>query len=121
MITPIDLDHQQFLGETLAEIAGEKAGILKRGVPCVVARQQDAALEVIERQAARKGWTRRFLCKGSTGRSERNAGGWCFRTKPGLLDLPMPVLSGPHQVENAGNGADGAARALGAGSRLRRR
>ena len=36
VITPVSLDHQQYLGETLPEIAGEKAGILKRGVPCVV-------------------------------------------------------------------------------------
>ncbi|MEO1579217.1 MAG: bifunctional folylpolyglutamate synthase/dihydrofolate synthase, partial [Pseudomonadota bacterium] len=54
-ITPVDMDHQQFLGETLPEIAGEKAGILKRGIPCVVSRQKDEALDVIERQAARVG------------------------------------------------------------------
>jgi dihydrofolate synthase/folylpolyglutamate synthase len=41
VITPVDMDHQQFLGDTLAEIAGEKAGIIKRGVPVIVGRQQD--------------------------------------------------------------------------------
>ncbi|MGR3466622.1 MAG: bifunctional folylpolyglutamate synthase/dihydrofolate synthase, partial [Shimia sp.] len=55
VITPVDLDHQQFLGDTLAEIAGEKAGILKPGVPCVVGPQSDAALDVIEARAARLG------------------------------------------------------------------
>ncbi|MEM6897077.1 MAG: Mur ligase family protein, partial [Pseudomonadota bacterium] len=43
IITPVDLDHQRFLGDTIPEIAGEKAGILKRRVPCVVARQHDPA------------------------------------------------------------------------------
>ena len=55
IITPVSIDHTQYLGETLPEIAGEKAGILKRRVPVIVARQQDAALEVIEARAARLG------------------------------------------------------------------
>jgi dihydrofolate synthase/folylpolyglutamate synthase len=55
IITPVDLDHQQFLGETLAEIAGEKAGIIKRGVPCVVGPQKPEGLEVIEARAERLG------------------------------------------------------------------
>ena len=53
IITPVDLDHQAFLGDTIAEIAGEKAGILKRGVTCVVGPQHDEGLEVIEQKAAR--------------------------------------------------------------------
>ena len=55
VITPIDMDHQDFLGDTLHQIAAEKAGILKAGVPCIVGRQQDAALDVIERRAERLG------------------------------------------------------------------
>ncbi|HRO13931.1 MAG TPA: Mur ligase family protein, partial [Paracoccus sp. (in: a-proteobacteria)] len=55
VITPVSIDHTQYLGDTLAQIAGEKAGILKRGTPCVVARQPDEALEVIESRAARLG------------------------------------------------------------------
>ncbi|WP_323023079.1 bifunctional folylpolyglutamate synthase/dihydrofolate synthase, partial [Pararhodobacter sp.] len=53
VITPVSIDHQQYLGETLAEIAGEKAGILKRGVPCVVGPQAEDALAVIESKAER--------------------------------------------------------------------
>jgi len=53
IITPVSIDHQQYLGETLAEIAGEKAGILKRGVPAVIGPQEEAALEVIEARARR--------------------------------------------------------------------
>ena len=55
VITPVSIDHTQFLGETLPEIAREKAGIIKRGVPCVVGPQPDAALEVIEATANRLG------------------------------------------------------------------
>ena len=55
MITPISIDHEQFLGNTLAKIAGEKAGIIKRGVPCIVGPQDDAAMEVIEDTARRLG------------------------------------------------------------------
>jgi dihydrofolate synthase / folylpolyglutamate synthase len=53
VITPVDLDHQQYLGDTIARIAGEKAGIIKRGRPVVVAPQHPDALEVIEARAAR--------------------------------------------------------------------
>ena len=55
VITPVSIDHQQYLGDTLAEIAGEKAGILKPGVTGVVGPQDFAALEVIENRAARVG------------------------------------------------------------------
>ena len=55
VITPVSIDHTQFLGETVAEIAREKAGIIKRGVPCVVGPQSDEALEVIEKTAEKLG------------------------------------------------------------------
>lgn len=51
-ITPLGLDHQQYLGETLEEIAGEKAGIIKPGVPVIVAPQEDAAMAVVKTRAA---------------------------------------------------------------------
>lgn len=54
VITSLSYDHTQFLGETLAEIAGEKAGIIKPGVPVVLAPQQDEARLVIERIAAER-------------------------------------------------------------------
>jgi dihydrofolate synthase/folylpolyglutamate synthase len=55
VITPVSIDHQQYLGETLAEIAFEKAGILKPDIPCVVGPQADAAREVIEARATELG------------------------------------------------------------------
>src|SRR5205823_14239919 len=51
VITPVSLDHAELLGDTLAKIAAEKAGILKRDVPAIVAAQQREALAVIDRQA----------------------------------------------------------------------
>ncbi|MEO0370990.1 MAG: Mur ligase family protein, partial [Pseudomonadota bacterium] len=55
VITPVSMDHEGFLGDTVAKIAGEKAGIIKRGIPCVVSPQVDAAQDVIEAQAAKLG------------------------------------------------------------------
>ena len=111
-ITPVSLDHQQFLGETVAEIAGEKAGILKRGVPCVVARQEEAAMDVIEARAAAVGAP--LLACGQHWHAWEERGRLVFQDERGLLDLPLPNLPGPHQVENAGT-ALAALRALGAG------
>jgi dihydrofolate synthase/folylpolyglutamate synthase len=112
IITPVDLDHQQFLGETVAAIAGEKAGILKRGVPCVVAPQHEDALEVIEARAAKLGAP--LLVHGQHWHVTTEHGRLVFQDEDGLLDLPLPVLPGPHQVQNAGT-ALAALRALGKG------
>jgi len=112
IITPVSIDHQQFLGETLEEIAGEKAGILKRGVPCVVGPQQDAALEVIEARAARLGAP--LLAHGQHWHVWEERGRLVFQDETGLLDLPLPNLIGAHQVQNAGI-ALAALRALGYG------
>lgn len=100
VITPVSLDHQQYLGDTLAEIAGEKAGILKRGVPCVVSRQEDAAMEVIEARAARLGAP--LIAHGQHWHVWEERGRLVYQDETGLLDLPMPRLLGAHQVMNAG-------------------
>lgn len=99
-ITPVDMDHQQFLGETLPEIASEKAGILKRGIPCVVSRQKDEALDVIERQAARVGAP--LLVHGQHWHVAEERERMVYQDERGLLDLPLPNLIGPHQIYNAG-------------------
>jgi dihydrofolate synthase/folylpolyglutamate synthase len=100
IITPVSIDHQQYLGETLPEIAGEKAGILKRGVPCIVGPQQDAALDVIEAKAARLGAP--LFVHGQHWHAFEERDRLIFQDEDGLLDLPLPVLPGPHQIENAG-------------------
>jgi dihydrofolate synthase/folylpolyglutamate synthase len=110
VITPIDLDHQQYLGETLAEIAVSKAGILKRGVPCIVGPQHDAAMEVIEARAARLGAP--LIARGQQWHAFRERDRLVFQDESGLLDLPLPNLPGPHQIDNAG-AALAALRALG--------
>lgn len=112
IITPVDLDHQQYLGDTLAEIAGEKAGIIKRGVPCVVGPQLDEGLEVIERVAARN--SAPFYAYGQQYHVGTERGRLIYQDERGLLDLPLPNLPGPHQIQNAG-GSIAALRVLGFG------
>ncbi len=100
VITPVSIDHQQYLGDTLAEIAGEKAGILKRGVPCVVGPQAPEGLEVIEARAARLGVP--LLAYGQHWHVQAEHGRLVYQDETGLLDLPLPCLPGPHQIQNAG-------------------
>ena len=110
VITPISIDHTQYLGETIEEIAAEKAGILKRGVYCVVGPQEDAALEVIEATAAKVGAS--LLIHGQHWHVWEENGRLVYQDENGLLDLPLPNLIGAHQVQNAG-AAIAALRALG--------
>lgn len=110
IITPVDLDHQQFLGDTLTEIAGEKAGIIKRGVPCVVGPQHTESMEVIEAVASRLGSP--LLAYGQQWHVSAERGRLVYQDETGLLDVPLPNLPGPHQIMNAG-AAIAALRALG--------
>ncbi|UWQ41115.1 bifunctional folylpolyglutamate synthase/dihydrofolate synthase [Leisingera aquaemixtae] len=100
VITPVSIDHEQFLGNTLAKIAGEKAGIIKRGVPVVVGPQPDEAMEVIEATAARLGAP--LIAHGQHWHVWEERGRLVFQDETGLLDLPLPVLLGAHQIQNAG-------------------
>ncbi|MDO6726863.1 folylpolyglutamate synthase/dihydrofolate synthase family protein [Cognatishimia sp. 1_MG-2023] len=100
VITPVSIDHEQFLGDTLAKIAAEKAGIIKRGVPCVVGPQQEDAMDVIEATAMRLGAP--LLAHGQHWHVTTERGRLVYQDDRGLLDLPMPALLGEHQVMNAG-------------------
>ena len=100
VITPVDMDHQQYLGDTLGRIAGEKAGIIKRGVPVIVGRQHDDGLAVIEAQASRL--SAPLYAYGQHWHVWEEAGRLVFQDETGLLDLPKPALLGAHQIENAG-------------------
>jgi dihydrofolate synthase / folylpolyglutamate synthase len=100
VITRVSLDHRDFLGDTVAAIAGEKAGILKAGVPGIVASQTGEALAVIERQAARVKAPLAIAGDDWTATEER--GRLVYQDADGLLDLPAPKLYGRHQFENAG-------------------
>ncbi|MEX0280956.1 MAG: folylpolyglutamate synthase/dihydrofolate synthase family protein [Arenibacterium sp.] len=101
VITPVSLDHQQFLGETLGEIAGEKAGILKKNVPAVIGPQEETALDVIEARAARVGAAPLYI-HNQHWRVRRENDRLVFEDENGLRDLSLPNLPGDHQVENAG-------------------
>ena len=100
VITPVSIDHQQYLGETLAEIAGEKAGILKPGVPAVIGPQEAAGLDAIEARAAALGAP--LAVANRDWQVWEEWGRMTFLDERGLLDLPRPNLIGAHQVTNAG-------------------
>lgn len=99
IITPVSLDHTQFLGPDIPTIAGEKAGILKPGVPAAIGRQQPAGLEVIKACGASVGASLTVVDEDfSVARLEDG-----FRLSLGgeVLDLPQPGLIGDHQIDNA--------------------
>jgi dihydrofolate synthase/folylpolyglutamate synthase len=100
IITPVSYDHPQFLGETVAQIAFEKAGIVKRGVPCVVARQTEDAMEVIEARIEKLGAP--LIAEGQHWHVAEERGRLVYQDETGLLDLPPPSLMGAHQFQNAG-------------------
>jgi len=100
IITPVSMDHEAFLGDTLTKIAGEKAGIIKRRVPVIVGPQEDEALDVIEAQAQRLGAP--VLAYGQHWHAAPERDGMVYQDEAGLLDLPRPILPGDHQIYNAG-------------------
>lgn len=100
IITPVSMDHEAFLGDTLPKIAGEKAGIIKRGVPVIVGPQHPDGLAVIEAKAAAMGAAPWVFGQHWNVWEER--GRLIYQDENGLLDLPLPNLPGPHQVQNAG-------------------
>jgi dihydrofolate synthase/folylpolyglutamate synthase len=81
VITPIDFDHEEWLGKTLSEIAAEKAGIIKRKVPVVSASQRPEAEEVIRTRAAKCGAPIQFVME--------------------PYDETPIALTGSHQKQNA--------------------
>jgi len=100
VITPISIDHTEHLGLTLEAIAGEKAGILKRGAPAIIARQEAGPLKVLERTAAKLG-IKTFI-SGEQWNAHEERSRLVYSDEDGLLDLPRPRLIGRHQIENAG-------------------
>jgi len=99
-ITHIAMDHMEFLGDTLASIAFEKAGILKPSVPCATGRQEEEAIEVIRARARDVGAPLRARDEAWT--IGPHGSGLRYADAEGTLDLPMPALPGVHQHDNAG-------------------
>ena len=99
-ITPISLDHQAFLGDTITAIAGEKAGILKPGAPAIIGPQPSEAAAVFAARAAALGAP--LLRFGQEWRCVPRGGGMHYDGPRWRLDLPLPSLLGAHQIVNAG-------------------
>jgi dihydrofolate synthase/folylpolyglutamate synthase len=100
LITPVDLDHAEFLGTSLRGVAVEKAGILKPGARGLIARQAPEAMEAIEAAALAVGAPLTVMGVDFDAWAER--GGLAFQDQERFLDLPAPALAGPHQIDNAG-------------------
>ena len=100
VITPISLDHAERLGDTIARIAAEKAGILKPGVTAVISQQEDEALDVICREARRLGSP--LVAWGADFDTYEQGRRLIVQKQNLLLDLPLPALIGRHQIVNGG-------------------
>jgi dihydrofolate synthase/folylpolyglutamate synthase len=99
-ITSISMDHMEFLGDRLAKIAFEKAGILKPGVACATGLQAPEVLRVLEDCAAAVGAP--LLARGAAWEIAPRPGGLRYTDARGVLELPPPALLGAHQADNAG-------------------
>ena len=99
VITPVSMDHMEMLGDTVAKIAAEKAGIIKKGVPLVMAAQLAEAEAVIEQRA--KGQRAPLHAAGQHWHVSIERGRLVYQDERGLLDLPAPRLFGRHQFDNA--------------------
>jgi dihydrofolate synthase/folylpolyglutamate synthase len=100
VITSVSMDHVEFLGDTLEKIATEKAAILRRGVPAVIARQTEGPLAIITARGEEVGAP--LFVAGQEWTSGEERGRLVYQDMGGLLDLPPPRLFGRHQFDNAG-------------------
>jgi len=99
-ITSISMDHMEFLGDTLEKIAGEKAGILKPGVPAATGNQRPEAQMVLE--AAAEALNLTLAVRGQDWTIHWTETGLRYADPGAVMHLPHPALPGPHQADNAG-------------------
>jgi dihydrofolate synthase/folylpolyglutamate synthase len=102
VVTPIGHDHAEYLGTTLRAIAGEKAGIFKRGCPAVIAPQDYAAADSVLRERAETIGANPIVVGAQDFSVHEEGGRLVYQDEDGLLDLPRPRLVGRHQFINAG-------------------
>ena len=99
IITPISMDHQEFLGDSIKKIASEKGGIIKKNSKVIISKQHNSALKVLKKIADN------FNCKtsiyGNDFESKHCKNSFLFYVKRKKLILPLPFLIGTHQIENA--------------------
>jgi len=100
LISSISLDHQAYLGDSIAAIAGEKAGIIKPGVPCLTVQQAPEAMAVLRDQAGQLGAP--LFIEGEHWQVAAGPAGLHFTMGDKSWDLPPPALPGRHQWQNAG-------------------
>ena len=102
VLTSVSLDHHQYLGGRLKDVMGEKAGILKTGVPCVVASQQRESLKILKPTAKKVGAP--LILEGEDFFARTDKDGMVFERADdgGGMVLPAPALVGTHQIRNAG-------------------
>ena len=98
-VAQLGIDHQAFLGDTLAQIAAEKAGIAKAGAPLVTQRYPESLFPVMEAAAEKAGT--RWIGQGDGWDAATYRDRLHYRDAQGRLDTPLPRLAGAHQVQNA--------------------
>ncbi len=97
IITPVSMDHEQFLGSNIRSIAIEKAGISKKNSPLLIAKQLSEARDALKEVARNKG---AIICKDwSTSMDEDSS--FIYEDAFGSFQIPQPGLTGPHQIDNA--------------------
>ena len=100
VVTPIGLDHQSYLGDTLEAIAGEKAGIIKKDCPIIIGAQKNEALHILENRALALGAETHIA--GQEWQVFLEQGRLVYQDEYSLSDLLPPQLIGAHQIANAG-------------------
>ena len=111
VITPVARDHEHFLGSDIAGIAGQKAGIMRRGVPCIAAAQEDDALAALKDHAAAIGAPLGIMGT-DIGWTPFDDGGVAIELEGKTVTLPAPALRGAHQQANAALAAAALATAM---------
>ncbi len=100
VIAPVAHDHSEFLGDTLREIASEKAGIIRPSVPVVVGRQEEDAWHAIAERAEELAAP--IFAANRDWQAFEQHGRLVWEDESVLHDLPLPALAGRFQLENAG-------------------
>lgn len=101
IITSIAFDHTEYLGSTLETIAGEKAGIMKPNIPCVIAPQEKTVMSTLEYCAINK--KSPVYRGGFEWNCRKQNSKMIFQSAVQSIEFPLPSLKGDHQIVNAGN------------------
>ena len=99
ILTPISMDHKDFLGDTLKEITHNKCGIIKDNVNVVIARQSNDVLGFIDEELKSKKITKYLFSEDFNVQKENNR--MIYQDDDGLLDLDLPTMKGSFQIQNA--------------------